>query len=321
MSVLPLDYVTYSSIKGKNMPYSSRTRTTLKISLFLALVVIFLLIKRYEFSSNIFHLNSLLTNTETKSGNDDEPIETSTINSSFDDLEEQLISSTGEIAETQAATYRPLVISGPSGVGKGTLIEKVVEYYNHQVDDVLESHEFEEGSLHNMFGFSVSHTTRNPRPGEEMGIHYHFTSHDEIQKAIDDNKFIEYAEVHGNIYGTSYDSVQNVISSQKICILDIDVQGAKRVKSSMLNPYFIFIAPPSMEILEQRLRGRGTETEEAILKRLGKAMDEVTYGMAQGNFDEIIVNDDLEVSFEQIRHILERWYPVLTKIPSPSYEF
>jgi len=142
-------------------------------------------------------------------------------------------------------------------------------------------------------------------------------------KAIQEkNQFIEHAEVHGNLYGTSYESVQNVIRQGKICILDIDIQGAKGVKedTSLVPPHFIFIAPPSMEILEKRLRDRGTETEEALLKRIGNAQKEVAYGMVQGNFDDIVVNDDLDAAFLHLRQILEEWYPHLNQVLSPTYE-
>ncbi len=237
----------------------------------------------------------------------------------------------------EVVQFKPLVISGPSGVGKGTLINKLIDYYNHKVDEAVESHEFQTTStstsstpiMHELFGFSVSHTTRSPRPGEINGIHYHFSTRQEMETQIENNQFLEYADVHGNLYGTSYESIQNVISSERICILDIDVQGAKRVKedgsssSSRLpkKPYFVFIAPPSIELLEERLRGRGTETEEAIQRRIGNARKEIEYGTTQGNFDEVIVNGDLEEAFLHLRQILEEWYPHLNQIPSPSYEF
>ena len=112
-------------------------------------------------------------------------------------------------------------------------------------------------------------------------------------------------------------------SSGKICILDIDIQGAKRIKegerdgnSCSIEPHYIFIAPPSMQALEQRLRDRGTETEEAILRRIGNAGKEVEYGTAQGNFDEVIVNDDLEEAFIKLRHVLEELYPHLQQVPT-----
>mmetsp|Transcript_23932 Transcript_23932/g.48407 ORF Transcript_23932/g.48407 Transcript_23932/m.48407 type:complete len:281 (+) Transcript_23932:111-953(+) len=188
---------------------------------------------------------------------------------------------------------RPLVICGCSGVGKGTLIDLIRKKYPDQ------------------FGFSVSHTTRKPREGEIDGVHYNFITIEEIHKAIEDGKFLEYAEVHGNYYGTSLEAVQNVQKEGKICILDIDVQGVQNVKTSGLDAFYVFIAPPSMKELEKRLRGRGTETEEAVLKRLGNARKEVDYGLGEGNFDKIFNNDDIDRTLEEMSGQFENWYPQL----------
>eukprot|EP01027_Heterolobosea_sp_BB2_P022408 GEZU01032990.1.p1 GENE.GEZU01032990.1~~GEZU01032990.1.p1 ORF type:complete len:195 (-),score=57.47 GEZU01032990.1:295-879(-) len=181
---------------------------------------------------------------------------------------------------------RPLVMCGPSGVGKGTLINKLM-------------HEF---PTH--FGFSVSHTTRAPRPGEQDGVHYHFVSQEEMQKGINQGKFIEHAHVHGNYYGTSYDAVSAAIDAGKICVLDIDVQGARQVKKSNLNALMVFINPPSYEELERRLRGRGTETEDKIIKRLANARGEMEAAKEPGLFDYVITNDDLEQAYEKLKSIL-----------------
>jgi guanylate kinase len=137
--------------------------------------------------------------------------------------------------------------------------------------------------------FSISHTTRKPREGEKDGVHYNFTTVDEIKKEIEAGKFVEYAEVHGNYYGTSVAAVQTVQEQGKICLLDIDIQGAQNVKKSDLDALYIFIAPPSMEELERRLRGRGTESEDAIVRRLGNAKAEMDYGAGEGNFDCVLV--------------------------------
>eukprot|EP00956_Cyclotella_meneghiniana_P015158 scaffold22996_cov59-Cyclotella_meneghiniana.AAC.5 len=194
----------------------------------------------------------------------------------------------------KASSLKPLIIAGPSGVGKGTLIELLrTKYPTH-------------------FGFSVSHTTRNPREGEMNGVHYNFTTVEEMEKEIKEGKFIEYANVHGNYYGTSLDAVESVRTKNKICILDIDIQGVQNVKKSSLDANYIFIAPPSMEDLEKRLRGRGTEKEEAILKRLGNAKEEIEYGMGKGNFDRVFVNDDLNKTFEAMVEEFRRSYPQLS---------
>ena len=185
----------------------------------------------------------------------------------------------------------PVVFCGPSGVGKGTLIELLMKKFPND-----------------QFGFSVSHTTRKPREGEVNGKHYHFTTVEDIKKEIDAGKFVEYAEVHGNYYGTSIASVESVQSDGKICILDIDIQGVMKVKESSLTPKYLFISPPSMDELEKRLRGRGTETEEAITKRLGNAAKEMEYGQQEGNFDKIYVNNDLTATFDDLAKDFKEWY-------------
>ena len=161
----------------------------------------------------------------------------------------------------------------------------------------------------NLFGFSVSHTTRGPRPGEEDKIHYNFVEKSIMETAIANNEFIEYANVHTNIYGTSIKAVESVRSQGKICILDIDIQGVKNVKKSSLECKYIFISPPSIEELEKRLRGRGTETEDKIQVRLANAKGELDYGNESGNFDAIILNEDLNVAVQSIINLLAQWYP------------
>ncbi|KAI4325655.1 hypothetical protein MLD38_031035 [Melastoma candidum] len=181
---------------------------------------------------------------------------------------------------------KPIVISGPSGVGKGTLISKLMEEFPY------------------LFGFSVSHTTRAPRNMEKDGVHYHFTNKSVMEREIEDGKFLEYASVHGNLYGTSIEAVEVVADDGKRCILDIDVQGARSVKASSIDAVFIFICPPSMEELEKRLRARGTETEEQILKRLRNAEAELQQGVSSGLFDHILYNDNLEGCYSRLKKIL-----------------
>eukprot|EP00961_Rhodomonas_salina_P029161 393340-Rhodomonas_salina.1 len=182
---------------------------------------------------------------------------------------------------------KALVIAGPSGVGKGTLIEKLKKDFP------------------TVFGFSVSHTTRGPRPGEEDGVHYHFSTREKMQAEIDEGKFIEYADVHGNFYGTSKASVAAVSNAQKICILDIDVQGCRSVRAAKLPATFCFVAPPSMEELEKRLRGRGTEDEEKITKRLAGAQKEMDAKEEAGLFDHVLVNEDLEGAYAKLKACVE----------------
>ncbi|TMW63563.1 hypothetical protein Poli38472_002504 [Pythium oligandrum] len=201
-------------------------------------------------------------------------------------------------AKEHFATYKPnyadlspIVIAGPSGVGKGTLINKLLEQYP------------------DTFGFSVSHTTRGPRPGEVDGVAYHFRAKEEVQAEIDAGLFIEYAHVHGNIYGTSKRAVEHVQEQGKICILDIDIQGVQLVKKAGLDCRFLFIAPPSMSELEQRLRGRGTETEEKVQLRIKNAAGELKYAQTPGAFDATLVNSDLDECYDTLLKTLQAWYP------------
>ena len=190
----------------------------------------------------------------------------------------------------------PLVVCGPSGVGKGTLINKF-----------MNDSKYKNEASH--FGFSVSHTTRQPRAGEEDGIHYHFTNIDKITQAIGAGDFLEYAEVHGNYYGTSLGAIKDVQKEGKICILDIDVQGVKSIKANDdFCANFIFVAPPSKDILRQRLIGRGTETPESVERRTNNALAELEYGTGEGNFDHILVNDNLDEACDNLHSLLKNLY-------------
>jgi len=181
---------------------------------------------------------------------------------------------------------KPLVLCGPSGSGKSTLMRKLTEEFN------------------SAFGFSVSHTTRQPRPGERDGIEYHFVTKEMFNKLVADGAFLEYATFSGNNYGTSRAAVETVKQEGKICILDIDVQGVKNIKRTDLNPDYVFIKPPSRAALEERLRARRTENEESLAKRLAAAASEMDYGETEGNFDLIIVNDDLERAYADLRQFM-----------------
>jgi guanylate kinase len=185
----------------------------------------------------------------------------------------------------------PLVVCGPSGVGKGTIISKFMEELGGK----------------DVFEFTVSHTTRSPRPGEEDGVHYHFVELDQMKQAIADGEFLEHAEVHGNFYGTSYSSLRHVQQLGKRCVLDIDVQGVKNIKtmeSDLLKPKYIFISPPSLETLEQRLVGRGTETAESIARRTANARRELEYGSQEDNFDAVVINNDLDEACEEFSRVV-----------------
>ncbi|XP_030289031.1 guanylate kinase 1b isoform X2 [Sparus aurata] len=181
---------------------------------------------------------------------------------------------------------RPVVLSGPSGAGKSTLLKRL-----------MKEHE-------GVFGFSVSHTTRNPRPGEENGKDYHYTTREAMQEGIDNGDFIENAEFSGNMYGTSKAAIEDVRAQNLICILDVDIQGVRRIKETDLNPIYISIQPPSMEILEKRLRDRQTETEDSLQKRLEAARIDMEQSKVPGVFDVVIINDDLERAYEELKDIL-----------------
>lgn len=132
-----------------------------------------------------------------------------------------------------------------------------------------------------------------------------------MESSITAGLFIEHARVHTSIYGTSYDAVESVRREGKICILDIDTQGVKSLKASSMMCMYLFIAPPSADALEQRLRGRATETDESIRIRLANSVDEIAYGMEPGNFDAVVVNNDIKSCFDEIVNYLTHWYPQL----------
>ncbi|KAJ5219634.1 hypothetical protein N7468_008838 [Penicillium chermesinum] len=155
---------------------------------------------------------------------------------------------------------RPIVISGPSGVGKGTLIQKLFDTHP------------------GTFGLTVSHTTREPRPGEVEGVAYFFVSRSEFSSLCSQGALVEYACFSGNYYGTSKQAIENQASKGLIVVLDIEMQGIKQMKANPnFNARYVFIKPPSFEALETRLRGRRTENEENIQERLSQAHIEFDY--------------------------------------------
>lgn len=195
---------------------------------------------------------------------------------------------------------RPVVISGPSGAGKSTLLKRLMKEYD------------------SVFGFSVSHTTRSPRSGEVNGRDYHYVTREVMQEGIDNGDFIENAEFSGNMYGTSKAAVQDVQAKNLICILDIDMQGVRNIKRTDLDPIYITIQPPSMEILEKRLRDRKTESEESLQRRLQAAKVDMEFSKEPGVFDVTIVNDVLEESYGQLRNALLEEIDKVKKINSSS---
>jgi guanylate kinase len=181
--------------------------------------------------------------------------------------------------------FRPLVISGPSGVGKSTLLQRLFSEFPGK------------------FGFSVSHTTRDPRPGEIDGSHYHFVTRQKFLDLVQSSAFIEHAQFSGNFYGTSFEAVERVQQQGKRCILDIEAQGVQQIKKTDLNPVYLFISPPTISILRERLRRRATDTEDSIQKRLMIALNEVQYAKQPNTHDIVIVNDDLDRAFELLKGV------------------
>ncbi|ETW78873.1 hypothetical protein HETIRDRAFT_64215 [Heterobasidion irregulare TC 32-1] len=180
---------------------------------------------------------------------------------------------------------RPLVLSGPSGAGKSSLLQRLFAEFPDK------------------FAFSVSHTTRAPRPGEKDGKEYHFVSRDTFLHLIDQSAFIEHAEFSGNFYGTSFQAVNSISQLGKRCILDIEVQGVRQIKNTSLNPVYLFIAPPSMDALRSRLVSRGTETDAAVDKRMKTALNEISYAKESGAHDMIIVNDNLDRAYSLFKKV------------------
>ncbi|THH13042.1 hypothetical protein EW146_g7138 [Bondarzewia mesenterica] len=180
---------------------------------------------------------------------------------------------------------RPLVLSGPSGAGKSTLLQRLFAEFPDK------------------FAFSVSHTTRSPRPGETDGKQYHFVSRDSFLQLIDQGAFIEHAEFSGNFYGTSFQAVNSISDLGRRCILDIEVQGVRQIKNTSLNPVYLFVSPPSLATLRSRLVARGTESQAAVDKRMKTALNEISYAKEPGPHDVVIVNDDLDRAYALFKKV------------------
>ncbi len=176
-----------------------------------------------------------------------------------------------------------IVVTGPSGVGKGTLLQKLLERYPDRLI------------------FSISATTRSPRTGEEHGREYFFWDRAEFEQKRDAGEFLESAEYAGNLYGTPRQPIDQAIALGQIVILEIELEGARQVAQSFPDAQRVFIAPPSMEILESRLRDRSTDSDVQITKRLHHAKLEIA---AAHEFNITIVNDDLEIALQQLEKAL-----------------
>ena len=174
------------------------------------------------------------------------------------------------------------VITGPSGVGKGTLIRALLERLPE-----LE--------------MSVSATTRRPRPGETHGVDYWFLTDDEFQRRVDAGDFVEWAEYSGRRYGTLRSELERVLATGRPVVLEIEVQGARQVRQAMPEAVQVFIEPPSQEALRLRLVGRGTDAPEEVERRLGVAEEELA---ARSEFGHVVINDRLEDAVERLAEIV-----------------
>ena len=177
-----------------------------------------------------------------------------------------------------------LIISSPSGAGKTTLTRDLLEHF---------------GDL----TFSVSHTTRKPRSTEIEGRDYYFVARNRFDQLVESHAFVEWAEVHGNFYGTSLGEIERARSEHKRgVVFDVDYQGARQIRAVRPDAISVFVLPPSMEELRQRLRGRASDDENTIERRFNNARDEIAqYGL----FDYVVVNDDLERAKLRMRSIVE----------------
>ena len=176
-----------------------------------------------------------------------------------------------------------IVVSGFSGAGKGTIMKALLEKYDN-------------------YALSISATTRSPRPGEEEGKAYFFKTTEEFEKMIAKDELIEYARYVGNYYGTPKAYVEEQLRAGKDVILEIEIQGALKVKEKFPNTLLLFVTPPSAAELRKRLEGRGTETMDVIDGRMNRAIEESEY---MDQYDYLVVNDDLDVCVEEMHHLIQ----------------
>ena len=186
---------------------------------------------------------------------------------------------TPRIANVEGTLF---VVAAPSGAGKSTLVNALLE---------------REPAI----SLSISHTTRPPRPGEQYGRHYYFVERADFEREIADGIFLEHAEVHGNLYGTSRHTVNTLLAQGRDVLLEIDWQGARQIRQTKPDCVSVFILPPSRPELERRLRGRGSDSAEVIARRLHNSREEIAHAH---EFDYIIVNDNFDVALGDLQAIV-----------------
>lgn len=186
--------------------------------------------------------------------------------------EEQLVRAPGLV----------VVVSGPSGVGKGTVVKRLLD-------------ELPDAAL------SVSATTRQPRPGEIDGTHYHFVDRDQFERLVEDDELLEWAEYAGNRYGTPRQGVADQVTDGRVVLLEIEVQGALQIRRKVPDALLVFLSPPSFDELERRLAGRGTETDEVRRARLDVARWELAQ---QDSFDAVVINADLDHCVKTVKDLI-----------------
>jgi len=177
---------------------------------------------------------------------------------------------------------QPFIISAPSGTGKSTITDALIK----KVDGL---------------GYSISHTSRLPRTTEKDGIDYHFVDRTAFHSMIETGDFIEWAEVYDDLYGTSFSGLDRQLSLGLDVLLDVDIQGARNIRRNFEKSVLVYILPPSLDILRERLEGRGTDKKEVIKKRLEKASVEVKNCIL---YDYIVINDDLDMAVDEVRSII-----------------